>query len=294
MSIRKSNDLRNNDYELLCDSLKGFSPFTTTFRYKLPEKRKQKYYFAPGSFYAKKQILKITKGRINYCYLFPGVFDARIINENEEILASERVIVYSDSWETCVSKDKNRDHPILFSNEPVQPKNGYAYLSKVQVARQNLDTNSNYWVDFYNFHEFGIDGDNFVFHSSVLNNSLIGGLRCYDIILRVYGKTGMHRVHFTEKGCEYFVLCKFAEKIMNGRDQDLSAFGVNIEDWIDIKITIKDRDVKVYVKNDELLKIKYNEPVGDIIGISFIFKGCGSIDYVKLHSDSNKYIENFD
>ena len=79
---------------------------------------------------------------------------------------------------------------------------------------------------------------------------------------------------------------KLADQEIRSSPADLSAFGVDMQDWVNVKCEVVDKHLKIQINEktvyDRQLDIK---PAG-IVGLSYTFEGTGSVDYARLgHPD---------
>ena len=58
--------------------------------------------------------------------------------------------------------------------------------------------------------------------------------------------------------------------------------------WKKVQIKVSNKTANVFIEGKNVYSVKYNEPVGKIKGITFRFKGLGSVDYVKLYNNKDE------
>jgi hypothetical protein len=277
------------DITFTCDSVCGKAPFTTSFQYKIPIRSKRNYFFNSGEGLNKHSVTPY-KASFNHCYLTPGVFDSKIMNSKGDTLKSIRIIVESANWESVIGYDDTKAKPIPFTNKPLTSRKGIFHVPLQEVVFRKVDTSRIYWVNYLLIKKMEASGDHFTLTTRFKNNTALDGISCFDMMGFVHGEKSSHRVHFTQKGCSYYVNNQFSERKTDGKNNDLSKFGINIEDWNILELETKEKNIKVTINGMEIFITYYRQSIGTIRGISFMFKGGGALDYVKLVNQEGQVV----
>lgn len=77
---------------------------------------------------------------------------------------------------------------------------------------------------------------------------------------------------------------------VESKHQDLSAFGTDLAQSNKIRCRIKNKTVQL-ILNDVLIDtLSYQQAIGSIMGINFIFHGAGAVDYVRLYNERGAFV----
>jgi hypothetical protein len=74
----------------------------------------------------------------------------------------------------------------------------------------------------------------------------------------------------------------FAGFNVSGKQQDLSSFGVDFNEFVEGRIESVNGKAKIFLNNKPAYEIDHDISKAKIVGIDFIFQGAGSVDYVIL------------
>jgi hypothetical protein len=265
--------------------LKGTPPLTPIFSYDLSGVESDSVYLDVG---VADTVIRLQKaaGSVTAWYQIPGHFKVQVVANGKPASEKLPVHVLSDGWVAGVSKEREFN-PWDFRKLPYE---GRLYFDRAQAHAMHADTSRLYWSEWRNVRDFGVDGDNFTFETRVKNSAAEGGLKCQDVLLRLFGEREDLRVQFVQPGCFRWVAVRFAEIEKSGDTEDLSAFGQEIGQWADVKIQVKNRQAAVFFNGKRIYEAAYRQPVGMIKGISYKFFGTGSADYVRLYDGSGKVV----
>ncbi len=167
-------------------------------------------------------------------------------------------------------------------------RDGLIHVSLDGLENNRFDiSDNNFWVTYWNVREFGdIDGDNFTFEARFKNGIDEGGLTGQYALITIMCENGRTVVPLSSAGTVSNIYLKLQEKVMQGRDNDLSVFGTDMNSWNSLRCTIRDKNAIIDLNGEHIYDASYERTAGRIIGVNFSFYGCGSVDYVRL-SDLN-------
>jgi hypothetical protein len=74
----------------------------------------------------------------------------------------------------------------------------------------------------------------------------------------------------------------FQDILIDGKDEDLSAFGCDFSEWQEVSIAVADQIARVNLNGREIRTIRYNQDLGQFAGARFLFTGSGMIDNIQL------------
>ena len=89
---------------------------------------------------------------------------------------------------------------------------------------------------------------------------------------------------------------KLGEVYKSGRDNNLSAFGVNAYDWQILRIENKKKNATIFLNDVAVYELNYKKDFGKIVGIIYTFNGPGSVDFIHVKNLEGEtiYSDDFD
>lgn len=227
-----------------------------------------------------------------FIYYFPDWFRAKLI-VGDQVVKEHDLFITSDGWLPLVV---HKPVPVYFKKEDAI-KNGKISLSPEQIQARNISFHPDAPMVIYsNVRDYGpIFTDDFVFETLLKNDFREGASACQktNVYLLCECDGTAVGIPLCSKGCVSDVDLLFPGFYAQGKEKDLSAFGVSFDDFVKLRIQSADGEVKVFI--DQRLAYVHKEPVvkGKIIGIDIVFEGTGTVDYVKLANDSVSFEDNF-
>ena len=83
---------------------------------------------------------------------------------------------------------------------------------------------------------------------------------------------------------------EFGDVLLNGEFQDLDSFYQDFSDWRKVTIAVHDNRIHVSLEDREIYSVKYTDPLDEVKGLAFKFKGAGEISYVKLYDGEGNLV----
>ncbi|MFC2134751.1 hypothetical protein ACFLTH_09055 [Bacteroidota bacterium] len=239
----------------------------------------------------------ITKQNYKYTsvYYYPGSHRAKLIIDNQ-VIREHNILVKSDGWLGIARYSFEDAIPIYI------PKENIFSYSRMYISPKTLTNNNvnvagrEFLVSFYNVRDFdGLEGDNFIFETSVKNDLAEGGLTCQYMLLTILTDGGRIILPLSMEGCVANIYLKFIEKWVRGRENDLSPFGCDMSEWNKLKCINDNKNVNIELNGEKIYEVSYQNSAGNILGIVYTFFGCGSVNYLKFSDFQgiSIYEENF-
>ncbi|MFC1563421.1 hypothetical protein ACFL6G_00730 [candidate division KSB1 bacterium] len=223
-------------------------------------------------------------------YYYPGYHHAKLMIDGK-IVKQHDIHITTDGWLANARKNQGDLIPVYLPKEDIIT-NGRLFISPYTLRANNVNlSDNNYWISFYNVQDFGdIYGDNFTFETEVKNSISDGGLTGQYMTLTIMCQNGRIVVPLTIPGLVGQVGVKFLEAVVPGTENDLSAFGCDMSNWNNLRIEVKDKDVKIGLNGSKIFGLTFANPAGKIIGLHYMFCGCGAVNYVKLIDGDNNVV----
>ena len=128
----------------------------------------------------------------------------------------------------------------------------------------------------------GLRTDDFVFRTRFRQTYAEGSAACRRAAVSVLLQDGVIRLPFSAPGCVSDLTGYAGGVVLDGRKQDLSAFGVMTGEWTELEIDGNADSLRVNVNGAAVLSLARTEPVREIIGVQFDFAGTGATKQVML------------
>jgi len=220
-------------------------------------------------------------------YYYPGYHRAKIMI-NDQLVKEIPVYITTNGWLSLIQNPENDLVPIYVNENCIS--NDQIYISPETVETHHIDlSKNNHSTCFYYVNEnFNGDSDNFSFESRIKNNIDEGALACQICEISIFAEYGRHVIQLANPGCIGSIFQKFGTEYVMGTNNDLSAFGTNMDKWNTLKLEISNKLVTISLNEAEIYTTSYEGSNGAIKGISYRFAGSGAVDYTRLYdADDN-------
>ncbi len=240
-------------------------------------------------------LLQVNKkvGTVGHTYFYPGAYHLVLIVNKKPVKDLTHVVyskpnvwtawaygvAYGKDWTTDISSTKSYIKDGVFHFDPAElPQE----IKQDDDLRNVLhDLTQDYYVAL----------DSMQIEARIKNPENEGGEGCYDMEFMLWDKNfNFTSAKFTTEGCTDYAQFRVGNTFFrysnnpNQENVDLDNFGVNPIEWNVFKIKIMGKIARVYV-NDKLAftgQYETTKPIAKIVDLRFVFKGAGSIDWVKM------------
>lgn len=226
-------------------------------------------------------------------YYSAGYHRARLI-AGDSVLAMQPVHILSNGWEPRLFYSFQDQEPITFKNERFTG-DGRLHLSMELLKKKNVDLSRPFQTRITNSRVYHASSDNFNLISRIKADSVTAGACPYMQIMVVTEKH-IFWVNLQNKGCERNAGYKMGEITRFGNENDLSRLGLDVYEWQEIGIKVKNKHAEISLNGERLFRETFKEDFGDIMALTYIFNGTSSIDYVRLEGAHGEAVfeDNFD
>jgi len=223
-------------------------------------------------------------------YYLPGYFEAKLVVD-EKIVKEQGILIASDGWLAAIDASPM---PVYFKKEDVMV-NGQMALSIDKLQGQNIRLAPQPpLVSYLNVQDFGaIYSDDFVFEAALKNDYKDGAAICQKTNIYLLCEGMAVGIPLCTKGCVSDISLFFSGFDAPGKQVDLSAFGVDFDDFVRVRIESAQGKAKIFLNDKLAFEIDHDIVRSKIIGIDFVFQGTGSVDYVKLENERVKFEDGF-
>ena len=222
-------------------------------------------------------------------YYYPGYFHAKLI-ANNEIIKEHEILIESNGWIGMIERFP----------EPV-----YINVSKIEndVLQGDFDIylqnhthfrDRDFWVDYYYVENINsVDAHDFDYSCRIKNNTDLGGV-CRESRISVICTKGRYNIPLCEIGCVSEVFLTLGNLFLDGRKEDLSGLGCDLNEWINFNLLVEDKKCQISI-NDEVRLVKsFTNDIGEVVGLKFKFNGVGQVDCVRLIDHEKRVVFNED
>ncbi len=277
------------NYQFNCKNPRDIYPFTAMFEYDVSKISDSVFTdFGCGI----ETYLPPEKGKINYFYANTGSYNVQIYTR-KKILGNLEIVAWANDWQGGYFPNSKPEKFVRFMNQSFYRQPDYFYATTEGLKSENIDLSRSYWTEYRYFAPFNKSLDELSFETRVLNNASTGSYACYDVGIVLQGESGKIDIKFTQPKCSRYARMKLSEKQMDGAFDDLSAFTIDMSDWLQIRMKTENKKFCVYLGNKLIFTERYTEPIGTLLGIRYYFYGSGKTDYIELKdSTGNVFYRN--
>lgn len=279
----KRDPLKNVDFSKIKFSSRPITkglPNSVVFDFNLSNIQSDSIYIQ--QFWDKTKTIKINtdQKQATGIYYFPGRFGAKLLVEGQ-IVREHDLFIESNGWLGTLD----------YAKVPKYIPNDSIIGGKLSFSKKIIDEikskESPLVASFHYIKGFnGFSGDNFNLKTTFKNVFDKRWAVCQTTKIVILGTTGAHIIPFTIPGCISDINLLLNDTYLNGKKNDLSAFGVDLSNYRNVEIDIQNKVVRVSIDGKEIYSKKYNDPIGDFVGIRYRF--LGAIEVKNLGISNNE------
>ena len=223
-------------------------------------------------------------------YYLPDYYKAKLI-VGGKIVSMHRLLIKSNGWLPIVMQEPV---PVYFSRQDAT-RDGKLSLSAQEIQSRNIKMQpSPPTVLYSNVTDLGpIYSNDFTFETSVRNDYREGAAACQNTNIYILCEGTAIAIPLCAKGCVSNLDLLFTGFFASGRQEDLSAFGVDFNSFVKVKVVSKNGRGVIYINDKPVYTVTKDILTSKIVGFDFGFQGTGSIDYVRLSNGKVNYEDDF-
>ncbi|UOE46652.1 hypothetical protein MTO98_19805 [Mucilaginibacter sp. SMC90] len=221
-------------------------------------------------------------------YYEPGYFIAKLIVD-KHVKKETSVFIKTKGWKGILDHEPV---PVYLSAEEIKGKGFMGVDAKLIQQKSGTPVFNNTWVKFANIREFpGINADNFTMDCTLRNTSTPGQSACARADLTILGNGTAIVIPIVNTGCISDIGILTGTDWVSGKDHDLSAFGTDMSQFQNLRCSVKDHFLRIYLNNKQIFEYKQAQTMGRIVGIRFEFEGPGEVKQYKLETPGGSVYE---
>jgi hypothetical protein len=268
-------------------------PNTVVFNYNIDDVQADSFFIQQS--WDKNRRVRIFKKNytLTDIYYEPGYHVAKLI-ANDSIIRAVGISIPTDRW-FLFAKDNPSSKPEYITADNIV-KDGMLGINENDILKSKIDIGKEkeYLYTFFPS-KIEVNSDNYVLKTKirmkqVKNNS------CPYIMLEVF--TQRYPMFFvtTSRGCASESMLQFGEQFIGGKDRDLAPLSSDVTQWHDIELSVKNRQVNIFLDHEKVFTTSYKNTSLLIAGLGFVSNGICEIDFIHLEGSDGKivYENNFD
>lgn len=230
-----------------------------------------------------------------FIYYYPGYHTARLTLDTT-VVKRERVNISTEGWQAIVDNNTPGRVPQYISPKDMITDKGLYVRKELVEKNEESPGEKEFFVNFFNVGNFkALDGNNFTLETRIKNSLDDGAFTCQYTQLTLICENNLISIPFSNPGCVSNIHIHVVEILKEGKKNDLSAFGIDLSGWKDIRIQAIDKNLTVYVDKKPVYTLRYTGDPGKVTGMHYKFYGCGAVAHLNLHTAGGElvYSENF-
>lgn len=230
----------------------------------------------------KRQRIKKEDSIATSVYYRPGLFEAKLV-VNDSIMKETEVFIKTNGWKGLVEENPM---PVYLLKEDFM-NNGILSIDEHDFIKYGVKQNKDLWTGFYLVKEFqNLSTDDFVFSAEFSNTSIPLFDTCKRVRIAILHNGGGTVIPLSKKGCISEIYLKIFDKLISGKTNDLSNFGVDFSQIVNLKCISHQGFFKILINDKEILRQKTSDIKKDIVGIAVNFEGTGAIKKLILENSN--------
>jgi hypothetical protein len=215
-------------------------------------------------------------------YYYPGFFEAKLVINGRTMLEHD-LLITTDGWMAAIEQPRV---PVYLDESEVR-SDGIIQVTENTMAENNVALQPKTpFVGFHYFKPFGATSADLIFETRVRNDYGKGSGACQFAEIRIQFEGPAVLIPLSAPGC----VSELAFAGLDGKKNDLSVFGRKMSEWVKVRCVLKENKGEVFI--DEMPARKFLIPTGvsEFVGMSLLFQGTGSVDFVKVTKQSGDVI----
>lgn len=256
-------------------------PNSVVFEYDATASRTDSVFIQQSWDPTRRQRVSRTGHQHTSIYYYPGYYRAKLV-VGKQIVREHDLLIRSEGWHIAVAQEPV---PLYFrASEVIRQGKLSLPASLIEASHMPMQPRTPK-VRYRYFQELaGLRSDNFVFETRLRHDYRVGSAVCQQTRLLIHGKGTMFFIPLSAKGCVSDLFLGLGGYEVDGRNADLSAFGVDFSNWVDLRCEVIHNQARVWVNGQLAYQatIPPSSPV-DLVGITYEFTGTGSVDYCRFY-----------
>ncbi|WP_424962599.1 hypothetical protein [Ekhidna sp.] len=223
-------------------------------------------------------------------YYYPDYHKAKLLYQ-DQVLAQQAVHVTTQGWHALLMDSGMDTQPQYVDKSDFLNSSGLG-ITRQTVEKLAVDATEIYPVfTLSNTSLEMLSGDDFSLNARVAMAPASESTLCLMYEVLVKGSYGNMRIPVTQKGCYGIATLVCAEKSFSGKANDLSDLTADVTTNHNVKITSRDRKLQLQVGDNQTVELDYEQAIGQLKVIKFIFNGLPVVSELELRDNKNSKVK---
>lgn len=228
---------------------------------------------------SKRMVLSRDKNVATSIYYTPGFFNAKLL-VNDQIIKEHDIFIPTDGWLGII---EDNPEPIYLNKNEIRKEGEVGIWLSSLLSRDINPKLNRTWTSIYNVGAFkNITVDDFTIETSVRNNSGNATNACQFVEIVLYCEGEVILSRYSIPGCISQNKLIVLDKYVDGNAADLSSFGVDFSEWVELKWESKDNMLSFFINDKFVFETSLEGKKNMISGIKYRFQGTGSVQQLTL------------
>jgi hypothetical protein len=254
-------------------------PNSVIFRYDASTAGTDSVYISQTWDISRKVAVSKDKKEYSAIYYQPGYFRAKLII-GKRIVKEHDVMITSGGWVALID---NNTIPLYLKKEEFQ-KEKTIEVNEATIKSYNLTLQPQApplrVINVQDMH--GINNDNFTFETTLKNDFKQGAAVCQHVEVLILCKNDVIIIPLCAKACVGDLSLYAAGKGVQSKDADLSKFGCDLSQWVQLKVETKNRHMRFLINGEEAYALDFPDTPTEIVGFQYRFNGVGAIKDTRI------------
>lgn len=274
-SMRSINTVKKVNYDTVLFKSKSVSesiPNSVVFNFNIENISSDSIYIQ--QFWDPSKTIKINKNQqqATGIYYYPGYFRAKLVVDG--IIKKEHdLFIKSKGWLATIEYTPIPKY--IYNVDKLSFNNNI--INEINQLEKPVITSFHYINKFNNF-----SADNLRLTSIIKNDYAEKWAVCQKTSIIILGTKSAIIIPFSLLGCSSELKGMISEISLNGKQQDLSKLTTNFLESKKIVIDISEKNLTVFIEDKAVFAKKYQNPIGDFVGIRYKFLGAGNVKSIEI------------
>lgn len=260
-------------------------PRTVTFHYDVGELAADDFEIFPATDQDRTIPVINNRGTTAATYYYPGYYRVQLLYRGVPV--REKIVKLatatastSGHWQALMNRS-SLNFPIYLPEEQLRQDS----LLGLQAAHFETLGNSQDYINIrlINLRDSAlIDGNQFSFSSVFRLETPFPNSPCKVISVIIHGTAGDIAFGFAIPGCTGDLNFDLAGEAISGSTIDLSPFGLDPTQWLDLKVLNKGGMLQISANDTTILEYPHQKDLGRLGGVSLVFDGLGVVQEAEL------------
>jgi hypothetical protein len=263
-------------------------PNTVIFKYNIDDVNADSFFIQQS--WDRRRRVKISKKTytLTDIYYEPGYHTAKLI-ANDQIIRTVPVSIPTDRW-LFYAKERTPLSQPQYIVPAKSSTDGSMQLTTDDLVNGKVDRQKdNEYCQVYFPSAIAYSSDNFTLTCRIKLNDC-RNTSCPYLMTEIFCQQYFMYFQNTLKGCTGALNAQFGNNILSGRTNDLSTLGLDVRQWQDLELEVKNKKVSIRINHVEVYSTAYEKSCGLITGLGFFSNGLCAVDFVRLKTGDGKDI----